>query len=259
MLRPVKHRRRGLDLAPLAGINDPPALELAWNDAPADIIRAGLHLFRVLDLSRAVPGLPPFWGADHFGNEQQRYQPDAMEATSQLVRLTASKSPTKTGPQQFRSGACTFGFDGTGVAHLGDYIEGEMRCDREVGVWPALWMMPQADPAGGPSSSPEIDIVECIGEQPNASEHHVHYDQVDIPGHFTVRLDWSQWHRYGVWLTPSRVEYFVDGLWRGSLPASPKPLGGFGIIFNLAVGGWGGTPGATWPRVAELRRVAVWN
>jgi hypothetical protein len=223
---------------------------------PPEDIAAVLRIKHVVDLAAGVPGLVPFWGdLDHLGNELQRYRPSAIHATRTRCDLVATPNGDKT----WTSGACTWGFDHRGLVDVGDYIEGTVSCSGGEGVWPALWLMPQANPTGGPASSPELDVVELVGAMPGHSEHHVHYNGADLGAQ--QRLDWSQPHRYGMHVMKAGVGVYVDGVRIHVFPPAPWPTwpGGLGIIWNLAVGGWGGNPTAKLTAVATLTDLVVWQ
>lgn len=123
-------------------------------------------------------------------------------------------------------------------------------------------MMPQADPTGADASFPEIDILETLGKEPNVTYHYVHYYEGHDEGFWVQPLDYTEWHTYGVHMANDGVHYYIDGVHVGSNSASPEPrAGGWGVIFNLAVGGYwpGPASDSALPAVAEMSHLTVWS
>jgi beta-glucanase (GH16 family) len=163
----------------------------------------------------------------------------------------------------------------------------EFRAKLPVGqaLWPALWMLPQADKYGPWASSGEIDVLEARGQEPARVLGTLHYgtrwpgnvhsgktyvlpDEKTIAGFHVYALEWE----------PGEMRWFVDGkefarqtFWwsssktaeggRGSAPKTEADLNSwpapfdqpFYIVMNLAIGGkeWG-KPDETTPFPAEM-------
>jgi beta-glucanase (GH16 family) len=130
-------------------------------------------------------------------------------------------------------------------------IEARIKLPTAAGAWPAWWM---AGATGTWPASGEIDILEHRpGLEPDAAYH-------ALLGDRTSGTHWSQratvtgvgggeWHTYGIDWTKDRIDFQVDGVttWTRSpadIPADANwPFDdAFGLLLNVAVGNWGGTP-----------------
>ena len=152
------------------------------------------------------------------------------------------------------------------------------------GVWPAFWLLPQAEKFGGWAASGEIDILEAKGQEPNKIWGTLHFggrwpvntERTTIhplPAGSTI----AEFHTYAVEWEPSEIRWLLDGkvfstqsFWwstskidgkKGAKPANegdlnpwPAPFDQpFYLIVNLAVGGqFGGLPEAATPFPAEM-------
>ncbi len=86
------------------------------------------------------------------------------------------------------------------------------------GLWPALWMLPQADTYGGWPASGEIDLMEIVGEKPHEVLNSIHFGSPGtqarqlithvhaLPGDGMV----SDWHTYAVEWEPGEIRFYVD-------------------------------------------------
>ncbi|MBU6258374.1 MAG: glycoside hydrolase family 16 protein [Burkholderiales bacterium] len=86
------------------------------------------------------------------------------------------------------------------------------------GLWPALWMLPQADAYGGWAASGEIDLMEIVGERPHEVLSSIHFGSSypersmithvhALPGGASV----ADWHEYAVEWEPGEIRFYVDG------------------------------------------------
>ncbi len=152
------------------------------------------------------------------------------------------------------------------------------------GVWPALWMLPQADKYGTWASSGEIDILEARGQHPTKVLGTLHFGSrwpanaeasttYELPDKGTI----ADFHVYGLEWEPGEIRWTVDGKlvgtrnswWstsklagdRGVAPEAeadlnpwPAPFDQpFYLVMNLAVGGkFLGDPDKTTPFPAEM-------
>lgn len=152
------------------------------------------------------------------------------------------------------------------------------------GVWPALWMLPQAEKYGGWAASGEIDVVEARGHQPNKVLGTIHFggnwpanthlsDEFTFPDGGTI----ADFHLYVVEWEPGEIRWSVDGkvystrsFWwstsrldggkglkptkEADLNAWPAPFDQpFYLIMNVAIGGqFPGSPDMTTPFPAEM-------
>jgi len=103
------------------------------------------------------------------------------------------------------------------------------------GIWPAFWLLPE--PLVWP---PEIDIVEMIGNLPNTLYFTHHWGTVsNVMSHgitYTGPNYTTEYHRYAVEWSGSRIDWIVDDVVRFSTTAN-VPQVPMHVLLNLAVGG----------------------
>jgi beta-glucanase (GH16 family) len=153
------------------------------------------------------------------------------------------------------------------------------------GLWPALWMLPQADTYGGWAASGEIDLMEIVGDKPHEVLNSIHFGSPGLesralithvhplPGGSTV----ADWHVYAIEWEPGEIRFFVDGVhtctrdhwWSSGLTKDgqgviarrasdlhpwPAPFDQpFYLVMNVAVGGnFPGIPSPETPFPAQL-------
>jgi beta-glucanase (GH16 family) len=151
-------------------------------------------------------------------------------------------------------------------------IRAKLPCGR--GLWPAIWMMPEADvpwPTGG-----EIDIMEQVGWRPHVihgtlhTELFTHTKGTQRGAERPLATDCSAFHRYQLDWRPNAITVGIDG--RAFMRVRNDQPGGrgawpfdapFHMILNLAVGGdWGGAKGidpAALPGKLQIDYVRVWQ
>ena len=145
------------------------------------------------------------------------------------------------------------------------------------GIWPALWMRPQAETYGGWAASGEIDILEAKGQNPTTVQGTLHFGS-RWPANHWIKKDYvlpdqgtiADFHVYTLEWEPGEIRWSVDGklyqtqnFWwscsdqeggRGLPPNDESELNPwpapfdqpFFITMNLAVGGkFLGNPDAT--------------
>ena len=86
------------------------------------------------------------------------------------------------------------------------------------GVWPGLWMLPQADKYGSWASSGEIDVMEARGQEPNKVVATLHYGN-RWPANVHTSKDYvlpdrgtiADFHVYAVEWEPGEIRWYVDG------------------------------------------------
>jgi len=134
--------------------------------------------------------------------------------------------------------------NGTGTRY--GYFEARMKMPAGPGTWPAFWLA-ALKPASEREGNVEIDVIEYYGQFTSAfrSSLHVWYTDKNryrgngtketVPDHSLV----SQFHRYGVDVSPQAIVFFLDGreFWRQPTPEElTYPM--FPMV-NLALGsGW---------------------
>jgi len=161
------------------------------------------------------------------------------------------------------------------------------------GLWPALWMLPQAEAYGPWAASGEIDVMEIHGEEPgkalgtihfgstyprrelvththelpnggSVADWHVYAVEWD-PGEIRWSLDGTIWARQNFWWSCSRLAdgVGVDAASAADLNDWPAPFDQpFYLLMNVAVGG--NFPGAPnpqtrFPAVLEVDYVRVYD
>jgi beta-glucanase (GH16 family) len=129
--------------------------------------------------------------------------------------------------------------------HSWKYGRFEMRAKlpTTVGSWPAFWLR-------GDHSLGEIDVMEAVGGMPSFVAQTVHQSTNGGRGRLTHGVDplaggsrTSDWHTYGVTVTPSAISWDIDGdtLFTVNASGAPWITSAFddtlNIRINLQVGG----------------------
>jgi beta-glucanase (GH16 family) len=142
----------------------------------------------------------------------------------------------------------------------GDWQYGKFEIRAKVpagkGTWPAIWMVPTNEEYGGWPKSGEIDIMEYVGMNANNLYYTAHFEGTDGSGHqssgtqITSSQPYSKFITYSLIWTPTKLEWYADGVKYWTYTASPTdprvwPFNKeFYMILNLAYGGsWGGQQG----------------
>lgn len=103
------------------------------------------------------------------------------------------------------------------------------------GYWPAFWLLPATG-----AWPPEIDIMETIGSRPNTVYMTHHWGTVTNVMSNGITWDGPNfttgYHRFAVEWSPSKVDWFVDGVLRFTT-VNNFPHEQMYIILNLAIGG----------------------
>ena len=140
------------------------------------------------------------------------------------------------------------------------------------GLWPAIWMLPEAGSYGGWAASGEIDIMEARGQHPGRIDGTIHYGGAwpsnvysgkgyafprgqSIADFNTYAVEWD------ITPTPAIRWYVNDNLfstqtqWWSSGGGYPAPFDRpFHLLLNLAVGGnYVGSPDASTPFPAAMQ------
>lgn len=155
---------------------------------------------------------------------------------------------------------------GKGFGARYGYFETRMKLPPGKGTWPAFWLaaLKRVSDSDG---NVEIDVIEYYGQFTSAFRSTVHVwfkdpakkravgTKIDVPDGALV----SDWHTYGVDVSPGHIVFFLDGeeFWRVKTPAElTYPV--YPIV-NLALGsGWpiDETPS---PSVLLVDYVYVWE
>lgn len=152
------------------------------------------------------------------------------------------------------------------------------------GIWPAIWLLPQAEKYGGWAASGEIDILEARGQEPHQVLGTLHYGS-RWPANVHQSKEYvfpdggsiAQFHDYALEWEPGQIRWYVDNrqyaaqsFWwsstktaggKGAKPEREEELNAwpapfdqpFYLVLNLAVGGkFLGRPNAQTPFPAEM-------
>lgn len=181
-----------------------------------------------------------------FNNEQQHYTDGG-----QNIAYGADGSATITAKNEGNGDWSSARITGSPVGDLPAYLEATLQVPSGQGTWPAFWLVgPGSWPQGG-----EVDVMETVnGSNQLHTSNHWGADPVGSAGAMPAwspsdtigGLDMSQPHRYGVMVTDSGVQFYLDGKKIGD-PVTYPPEANFSQIakemvptLNLAMGG-------TWP------------
>ncbi|HEX2534618.1 MAG TPA: glycoside hydrolase family 16 protein, partial [Chitinophagaceae bacterium] len=137
-------------------------------------------------------------------------------------------------------------------------IDIRARLPKGKGIWPALWMMPQASKFGTWPASGEIDIMELVGHEPSKVHGTVHYgpawpNNLNKGGSFSLPAGTfsDAFHVFSIEWQADVIRWYVDNqlfftLNKADLGNHNYPFNeDFFFIINLAVGGnWPGSPDA---------------
>lgn len=114
-------------------------------------------------------------------------------------------------------------------------IEIRAKLPRTQGLWPAHWMLP--DDGSWP---PEIDIMECVGSQPNVITMSLHtgsWPDLYSQSEDFMGPDYSaDFHKFALEWEPKEMRWLIDGVKRFST-ANTIPRTPMFLILNTAVGG----------------------
>lgn len=136
------------------------------------------------------------------------------------------------------------------------YMEASIWLPKGRGTWPAFWCMPTDQSAGWPGCG-EIDIMEEVGNNPNAVSSSIHCQAYNhtkgTQKTHEMKCDGAEegFHIYAMEWTEDYIKTFVDGKVQLTFPNDGKkdqntwPFDkAFYITLNLAWGGsWGGSQG----------------
>lgn len=195
-------------------------------------------------------------GGGGWGNDELQYYTDGLNAEilNQNLVITARKETME--ENQYTSARMN-----SVRSFLYGKFEVRAKFPNVIGVWPAIWMMPQGSYYGPWPKSGEIDIMEHVGWEPDKIHFSIHterfYFKINTQKTKTVTIPDvdTMFHNYQIEWLPDRIIFSVDDVvyfeyvptdylacptseeWPFSKP--------FYLILNLAIGGWGKTPLST--------------
>lgn len=181
-----------------------------------------------------------------------------------ILSITATKGPDG----RWRSGMIAAAdASGRGKGTQYGYFEARMRLPGGPGTWPSFWLAALKPVNDGKDGNVEVDVIEYYGQFPDAyrTTMHIWYkdkaksrggDQVvNVPSGSLV----SEFHNYGVDISPKTITFLLDGRSVWSYP-TPVELSGplYPIVTNALGGGWSisNTPS---PSSLSVDYVRVWS
>ena len=149
--------------------------------------------------------------------------------------LTISAAPLTGGPQVYSSGVIT---TQPSFSQTYGYFEAQLKLPVGAGLWPAFWMLSQADQA-----NEELDVMENIGVSTTAySSVRYHVGSGSGITQTVPVSDTSQWHTYGMLWDASNIYFYVDEVQVATQP-NPGIHDQMYMIVNLQTGASGSWPG----------------
>jgi len=189
-------------------------------------------------------------------NELQYYTPEDVWVADGMLHLRSQRR--NFGGRQYTSGLVE---TRSKFAQTYGRVEVRAQLPRGQGIWPAHWMLP--DSGVWP---PEIDIMELLGHLPNTVYMTNHWGVWPAhqyrTGEFTGPDFTAGFHTFAVEWTPTRIEWYVDGVIRFANNSGVPTGNPFYIILNTAVGGiWPGNPDGTtqFPQMHLIDSVKVFT
>jgi beta-glucanase (GH16 family) len=138
--------------------------------------------------------------------------------------------------------------------YKGDWKYGRVEVRAKIpygrGMWPAIWMLPTDWEYGGWPMSGEIDIMECLGQDPWTIYGTIHFGQ-SVAAHQQMGGKYTRsgesfagdFHVYAIEWDSTSIQWYVDGTkYFTAVKSSPFDKR-FHLLLNVAVGGnWPGSP-----------------
>lgn len=115
------------------------------------------------------------------------------------------------------------------------------------GAWPAFWILSETAIPNNTGIRLEVDILEWYGNNQQQNQLAIHYwnndgsqasgsqaSFVDIPNNDSI----NQWHIYGALVTPSTIQWYIDGVAVGGVSTNTTySQSDHFIVLNYAAGG----------------------
>jgi len=95
-------------------------------------------------------------------------------------------------------------------------IEARAKLPKGVGIWPAIWMLPEGFTGEGWPQCGEIDIVEHIGQKPGEIYFNVNTGSFNIMmgtakgKHLHINDLYDEFHKYSIEWTEEKMGFFLD-------------------------------------------------
>lgn len=141
-------------------------------------------------------------------------------------------------------------------------VEASIRVPKGKGFWPAMWLMPVDG-----TWSYEIDVAEWVDPEARRVAQHLHANNgaIDLTNAEGLGLDMrtdlsAGFHTYAIDWSPTYLRWYVDGKMTQEITRN-IPNTEMYLIFNLAIGGWGGlvAPETQFPARMEIDYVKAWS
>lgn len=189
-------------------------------------------------------------------NELQFYTPEDVWVADGSLHLRSQRRSF--GGRQYTSGLVE---TRRKFAQTYGRVEVRAKLPRGQGIWPAHWMLPESG-----IWPPEIDIMELLGHDPYTVYMTNHWGVWPAhsyrTGEFTGPDFTADFHTFAAEWTPTRIEWYVDGVIRFANNSGVPTGAPFYVILNTAVGGiWPGNPDETtvFPQLHEIDYVRVYT
>ena len=181
-----------------------------------------------------------------------RVRGNSLDIEAQPVGNVPGLSSSQIGGYDYVSGMLTTaGPNHTTFIQRYGYYEASVRLPKGQGFWPAFWML---DAWGG---GEELNVFEVLDNATSTINQGAHYQGGGTQGGpYQAPFDGSMaFHRYGVQVTPTTDNFYVDGVETLSVP--DVTVGDMYFIFSFQIGGngsWPGPPDGTtpWPGVMRI-------
>ena len=168
--------------------------------------------------------------------ELQTYRPQNVKLESGYLQLVSSK-----GKGAYYSGAVTTEGKRT---FLNGRIDIRAKLPSGQGIFPAFWMLPETE-----AGLPEIDIMECLGNDPTCIWHVFHYISAQGQDRYYASFKGANFsydfHVFTLQWTKDRLIWMIDGVQTFAVDHYIPDKSMF-LYLNTAVGGdWPGNPDKT--------------
>lgn len=196
-------------------------------------------------------GKPNYYGVDDFG-EAIFAQPNGTPSTESTMPGGYLRIPARalakghTDPAGYgrtsSGGLLSSGHaGGSGFSAQFGYFEARMLGPAGAGTWPAFWLLSTGSLVGGGSTA-EVDAVELYGNDPHTAFQTSHSwvsgrsTGSSVAPAVSGSGDWAlNWHTYGARVTPTGIDYYVDGIHSGHTPPVVHANEPFFFLVNLAL------------------------
>ncbi len=185
--------------------------------------------------------------------ELEEYIPDALKIHSGILSITANK--TEDGKLPYSSGMIA---SNDRFYFQYGYVEIQARAPAGRGLWPAFWLLAQAQ------SAEEIDVMEILGQDPTTVYTTLHYklanqQKMEEDTHYRGPDFSRDFHTFGVDWEWDKIVWYIDGkeVFRVTDHVPQVPMY---LIADLAVGGvWAGPPDAStvFPAAFDINYIRV--